>query len=400
MFSYSSPTIATYLNIASPRAACVNGSKVAVINNEGIWEVEADGRKKLIPNSYQDARDIVAIDGKTYVIAVPTGLVKIKTDGTTQKIVNSAANSKTRVKFLDGLIIHQSENTLSIYDTSLNFKAKRSYAVTEVMDFEYKNKYLYISGFQQQKRSGIPVQIAFLYRMGFNGISIFGLPNLPGDNTSGTLSVNQGKLWGYNPASLVDNMADTRLNRLYISGDKLYVLGSVYGGNSIYRWNGKDLSTQTLLTTDKYTNAAQTRDETKVYTGVVDLTSFTVERGQLSITRLPSTGGLGDGNSNFPKTIYSDGTNIFVGSSAAYAIPNRNSQTFLGKPIPPYRGDASFLIFPNNLKTRKAWITPGNGEILLFNNKFAVIKTGNVNDLSTNLGTAQSLPTNTYLIKF
>ncbi|MBG1259061.1 hypothetical protein [Nostoc commune] len=392
MFSYSSPAIATYLNISSPIAACVNGSKVAVINTEGVWEVEADGRKKLIPNSYQDARDCAAIDGKTYVLAVPTGLVKIKTDGTTQKIVNSPVSSRTRVKFLDGLIIHQSVNTLSIYDTSLNFKAKRSFEVTEVMDFEYKNKYLYVSGFQQQKRSGIPVQIAFLYRMGFNGTSIFGLPNLQGSN--------QGKLWGYSPASLVDNMADTRLNRLYISGDKLYVLGSVYGGNSIYRWNGKDLLTQTLITTDKYTNAAQTRDETKVYTGVVDLTSFTVKRGQLSLTRLPSTGGLGDGNSNFPKTIYSDGTDIFVGSSAAYAIPNRDSQTFLGKLIPPYRGDASFLVFPNNLKSRKAWITPGNGEVLLFNSKFAIIKTGKLNDLSTNSGTAQSLPTNTYFIKF
>jgi|GEM_PF-1939927 hypothetical protein len=392
MFSYSSPAIATYLNISSPIAACVNGSKVAVINTEGVWEVEADGRKKLIPNSYQDARDCAAIDGKTYVLAVPTGLVKIKTDGTTQKIVNSPVSSRTRVKFLDGLIIHQSVNTLSIYDTSLNFKANRSFEVTEVMDFEYKNKYLYVSGFQQQKRSGIPVQIAFLYRMGFNGTSIFGLPNLQGSN--------QGKLWGYNPASLVDNMADTRLNRLYISGDKLYVLGSVYGGNSIYRWNGKDLLTQTLITTDKYTNAAQTRDETKVYTGVVDLTSFTVKRGQLSLTRLPSTGGLGDGNSNFPKTIYSDGTDIFVGSSAAYAIPNRDSQTFLGKLIPPYRGDASFLVFPNNLKSRKAWITPGNGEVLLFNSEFAIIKTGKVNDLSTNSGTAQSLPTNTYFIKF
>ena len=392
MFTYSSPAIATYLNITSPTAACVNGNKVAVINTEGIWEVEANGKKKLIPNSSQDARDCAAIDGKTYVLAVPTGLVKIKTDGTTQKIVNSPASSRTRVKFLDGLIIHQSVNTLSIYDTSLNFKAKHSYAVTEVMDFEYKNKYLYISGFQQQKRSGIPVQIAFLYRMGFNGTSIFNLPNLPGNN--------QGKLWGYKADSLVDNMADTRLNRLYISGDKLYVLGSVYGGNSIYRWNGKDLLTQTLITTDKYTNAAQTRDETKVYTGVVDLTSFTVERGQLSLTRLPSTGGLGDGNSNFPKTIYSDGTDIFVGSSAGYAIPNRDSQTFLGKLIPPYRGDASFLIFPDNLKTRKAWFTPGNGEVLLFNNKFAVLKTGNVNDLSTNSGTAQTLPTNTYFIKF
>lgn len=392
MFSYSSPAIATYLNIASPIAACVNGSKVAVINTEGVWEVEADGRKKLIPNSYQDARDCAAIDGKTYVLAVPTGLVKIKTDGNTQKIVNSPVSSKTRVKFLDGLIIHQSVNTLSIYDTRLNFKAKRSFEVTEVMDFEYKNKYLYVSGFQQQKRSGIPVQIAFLYRMGFNGTSIFGLPNL--------LGKNQGKLWGYSPASLVDNMADTRLNKLHISGDKLYVLGSVYGGNSIYRWNGKDLLTQTLITTDKYTNAAQTRDETKVYTGVVDLTSFSVERGQLSLTRLPSTGGLGDGNSNFPKTIYSNGTDIFVGSSAAYAIPNRDSQTFLGKLIPPYRGDASFLVFPNNLKSRKAWITPGNGEVLLFNSKFAVIKTGKVNDLSTNSGIPQSLPTNTYFIKF
>lgn len=393
MFTYSSPAIATYLNIASPRAACVNGSKVAVINAEGIWEVQADGNKKLIPNSYHDARDCAAIDDKTYVLAVPTGLVKIKTDGTSQTVVNSVAKSRTRVKFLEGKwIIHQSVNTLSIYDTNLNFKAKQDYKVTEVTDFEYKDNYLYISGFQQQKRSGIPVQIAFLYRMGFNDTSIFNLPNLAGDN--------QGKLWGYNAATLADNMADTRLNRLYISGDKLYVLGSVYGGNSIYRWNGKDLLTQTLITTDKYTNAAQTRDETKVYTGVVDLTSFTVERGQLSLTRLPSTAGLGDGNSNFPKTIYSDGTDIFVGSIAAYAIPYRDSQTFLGKPISPYRGDASFLIIPNNLKTRKAWVTPGNGEVLLFNNKFAVIKTGDVNDLSTNSGTAQTLPTNTYFIKF
>ncbi|WP_373526700.1 hypothetical protein [Nostoc sp.] len=392
MFDYFSPALAAYVNISSPRAACTNGSKVAIINPEGVWEVEENGTKKLIPNSSHDARDCAVIDGKTYVLAVPTGLVKLSTDGATQHIVSNTANSRTRVKFLEGLVIQQSANTLSIYDTSLNFKAKNTYGVTEVMDFEYKNNYLYISGFQQQKRAGIPVQIAFLYRMGFNGTKLFNLPNLPGDN--------QGKLWGYGAGSLADNMADTRLNRLHISGDKLYVLGSVYGGNSIYRWNGKDLITQTLITTDKYTNAAQTRDETKVYTGVVNLTNFTVNRGQLSLTRLPTTAGLGDGNSNFPKTIYSDGTDIFVGSSAAYALINRDIKTFLGKPIPPYRGDAAFLVVPNHLKTRKAWATPGNGEILLFTDKFAVLRTGNINDLATNSGTTQFLPTNTYFVKF
>jgi hypothetical protein len=260
------------------------------------------------------------------------------------------------------------------------------------MDFEYKNKYLYISGYQQQKRLGVPVQIAFLYRMGFDGARIFNLPNLPGDN--------QGKLWGYNSANLANDMADTRLNRLHIFGDKLYVLGSVYGGNSIFRWNGKNLITETLITTDKYTNAAQTRDETKVYTGVVDLTTFSVERGQLAFPRLPSSSGLGDGNGNFPKTIYANGTNIYVGSSAAYAIPNRDSQLFLGRRIPAYRGDASFLVVPNNLNTRQAWVTPGNGEVLLFTDKFAVLKTGNINDLATNSGTTQVLPTNTYFVKF
>ncbi len=392
MFDYSSPALAAYVNISSPRAACTNGSKVAIINAEGVWEVEENGTKKLIPNSSHDARDCAVIDGKTYVLAVPTGLVKLSTDGAIQKIVTNIANSRTRVKFLEGLVIQQSANTLSIYDTSLNFKAKNTYGVTEVMDFEYKNNYLYISGFQQQKRAGIPVQIAFLYRMGFNGTKLFNLPNLPGDN--------QGKLWGYGAGSLADNMADTRLNRLHIFGNKLYVLGSVYGGNSIFRWNGKNLITQTLITTDKYTNAAQTRDETKVYTGVVDLTKFSVERGQLAFPRLPSSAGLGDGSANFPKTIYSNGTSIFVGSSAAYAIPNRDSQLFLGKPIPAYRGDASFLVVPNNLNTRQAWVTPGNGEVLLFTDKFAVLKTGNINDLATNSGTTQFLPTNTYFVKF
>lgn len=392
MFDYSSPALAAYVNISSPRAACTNGSKVAIINAEGVWEVEENGTKKLIPNSYHDARDIVAIDGKSYMLAVPTGLVKIKTDGTHERVINSSAKSRTRVKFLEGLVIHQSVNTLSIYDKNLNFKAKHSYGVTEVMDFEYKNKYLYISGYQQQKRLGVPVQIAFLYRMGFDGTKIFNLPNLPGGN--------QGKLWGYNSTNLANDMADTRLNRLHIFGNKLYVLGSVYGGNSIFRWNGKNLITQTLITTDKYTNAAQTRDETKVYTGVVDLTNFSVERGQLAFPRLPSSAGLGDGNGNFPKTIYSNGTNIFVGSSAAYAIPNRDSQLFLGKPISAYRGDASFLVVPNNLNTRQAWVTPGNGEVLLFTDKFAVLKTGNINDLATNSGTTQVLPTNTYFVKF
>ncbi|MEH2260166.1 hypothetical protein [Nostoc sp.] len=393
MFDYSTPALATYLNISSPRAACTNGSKVAVINTEGVWEVESNGTKKLIPNSNYDARDIVAIDGKTYVLAVPTGLVKIKTDGTRQKIVSNTANPKTRVKFLQNWLIYQSANTLSIYDKNLNFKAKQSYGVTEVMDFEYKNGYLYTSGYQQQKRLGIPVQIAFLYRMVFDGAKIFALANVAGSN--------QGKLWGYNSADLAHDMADTRLNRLHIFEDKLYVLGSVYGGNSIYRWNGKDLLTKTLITTDTYTNAAQTRDETKVYIGTVNLTNFTVERGQLSFPRRPTTAGMGDGGSNFPKTIYSDGSKIFVGSSAAYAIANRDNQTFLGKRISAYRGDASLLVVSKNLMTRHAWVTPGNGEVLLFTDKFAVIKTDNkINDLATNVGTAQKLPTNTYFVKF
>ncbi|WP_180277315.1 hypothetical protein [Nostoc sp. 'Peltigera malacea cyanobiont' DB3992] len=51
--------------------------------------------------------------------------------------------------------------------------------------------------------------------------------------------------------------------------------------------------------------------------------------------------------------------------------------------------------------TRHAWVTPGNGEVLLFTDKFAVIKTDNkINDLATNVGTAKTLPTNTYFVKF
>lgn len=316
-------------------------------------------------------KDFALIDSDRFVISLQNGLVIYSRISGIVTRITTATATVSRVKVRNSYILHQTGNAVSIYDQSLIKKGAQLFGVTEVLDFELDTaNYLYVCGFQAQKNAGVPVQIAFLYKMFFTGSSIS--PNSP------VTGQNLGKLWGFNATTLSANMADTRMNRLYIRNGKLYCLGSVYGGNSIFRYNGKDLTTPTQVPGDLYSQTWQTRDETGLYIAVVDLSTFTVLRGIELRTRLDNN----DGNNIFPRTIYSDGTDIYVGGTAAFKIAGRSTLTWLSRALPAYKGDASFTVFSDSLASRRAWVTPGDGDPILFTNSTAVVRTTN-NSLAT-----------------
>lgn len=368
----NSPLQASYLNTETPIAACTASgfTSVYITATKLVTVVAPNTAPVLYDITGHGAKDIAPLDSDRFVLALANGLMIYSlSTGLVKKIVISSANV-SRVKVRNGYILHQRGNNVSFYDQQLTKKASQSFGVTELMDFELDtDNFLYASGFQAQKNfnaGNLPVHIAFLYKMKFTGIAIQAIPNSP-------TGENLGKLWGYNAATLSNDMADTRLNRLYIHGDKLYCLGSVYGGNSIFRYNGKDLSTKTQIAGDIYSQTWQTRDETGTYIGIVDLNTFVVLRGQEYRTRKDNN----DGNTLFPRTVFADGTDIYISALAGFKIPNRSTQTWLNQPLPAYKGDASFIVVNDALTQRKAWVTPGDGEPLVFNDYSALIKTTN-----------------------
>jgi hypothetical protein len=388
----NNPSLASYLAIENPLAVAHDPklNQLLVATSTGLHLIKINEKLKQEQISSAIASTICYHSPGIYLINTDTGLIKISSVGAELKKITepNSKGKKSKLKVLDKYFFWLIGTTVWIFDLELNYITNRNFGVTEVTDVEYFNGYLYVSGFQAQKNKGVPVQVGFVYRLFFDGKTIANIPAKDGRN--------QGKLWGFKPTDLDNDMADTRVNRLCIDNGNLYLLGSVYGGNSIFRWNGLDLQTSTLVVTDENTNTANTRDETKLYAATLSLDTFTVAKGQVIFPRKSYP--QGPGNTIFPKTLYIENEKIFIGSACAAFIPNRDTMTFLNKPIPTYRGDASFEIVDKNYSDR-TWFTPGNGDILLFNSKVAVVKTKPPFDLAVTQPKATSqLVSDTFLI--
>jgi hypothetical protein len=199
-------------------------------------------------------------------------------------------------------------------------------------------------------------------------------------------------------------MADSRLYRVVVGSDgRVVVLGESAGGNSIYRWNGKDLSTSTIVGTDMYNKAYNTASNHILYYSKIDPSNGNVLAGQFTLTRLPQSKGL-KGNTIRAK----DGAlavdkqgRIYISGVSAYGIADRDSNTINGQKISPYAGsDMYFLMVSADLQQRLRWTAfsanPKGGGIMnavaVQNNNVALFGTVEFGDLITTNGNRRFNP--------
>ncbi len=254
-------------------------------------------------------------------------------------------------------------------------------------------KKVYVVGFANRK-SGVkntPVQVSFLQAL---------------DPQNSLKEV--WHTWDYDPQPLSDpknnNMADSRLYRVVVGSDgRVVVLGESAGGNSIYRWNGKDLSTSTIVGTDMYNKAYNTASNHILYYSKIDPSNGNVLAGQFTLPQLPQSKGL-KGNTIRAK----DGAlavdkqgRIYISGVSAYGIADRDSNTINGQKISPYAGsDMYFLMVSADLQQRLRWTAfsanPKGGGIMnavaVQNNNVALFGTVEFGDLITTNGNRRFNP--------
>jgi hypothetical protein len=163
------------------------------------------------------------------------------------------------------------------------------------------------------------------------------------------------KLWGFNPDNLDEDMADTRLYRVDVNLDgKLYLAGESAGGNTIFRWDGRDLQTKKLISKDSYSEAWNTASAHIGYFAKVDPVKMSVESGQIILNRNISDN---KGNSFRARAITVDeGGKIFIGGSGACCSEGRDQIRIFGEPVKRYSGfESSLLVVDANWKSRKLW---------------------------------------------
>jgi hypothetical protein len=244
--------------------------------------------------------------------------------------------------------------TVTVFD---NQGAKQASTVIKqdyVNDIAIGNQ-VYVVGFSNRK-NGKPVQVPFLQALD---------PN------------NQLKekwsSWNYNPSTLNNDMADGRLYRVVIGGDgKLAVLGESAGGNSLFRSNGKDVTTKCLtkkaeyslpvnsnkcrlVSTDSHNTPYNTASNHILYYAKLNSDTGEVTAGQFTLGRLPNTKGNTVRAKDGSLAVDSSG-NIHIGGISAYGIAARDSNKVAGQAVAPYAGSDMYLLTVSaDLEERIRW---------------------------------------------
>ena len=197
-----------------------------------------------------------------------------------------------------------------------------------------------VTGFSQKDGGGCSqLQVAFIRGYSYNG----------------TLKWKDYD-WSHSQAySANSSCADTRGYRVAIGRDNmLYFAGESAGGNSIYRYNSRNLSANAPnVAFDKYNTAYQTRANQISYYARLNPSTGEIQKGQFALSRLSNN----DGNTIKARAITADEKgNVYVsGISAAY-IANRSNQTISSQRVGTYTGgDGFLLVIPPDFNSRKIW---------------------------------------------
>ncbi len=327
---------------------------VANIDGEGqIFRRDIEGRP-LSEVSLGGLAEDAAVDPLqgSVVVVGSFGLARVLPDGDTRSWTVPLKGTGKRVDVGDdGLIVTLADKTVTVHDETGETRTSLVLERAFVTDLTYSSDsgLVYVGGFDNQ-RNGEPVQVPFVVALRVADLS------------------QVWKAWGFNPDLLDSDMADARIYRLAMGEDgALYALGETAGGNTMFRWNGQDLSTATSRSFDPQSELTNTKSEHKTYVARLDALSGEVLVGQFAVARLSN----GSGN-----TVKAEGGSlaadaagrVFVGGVSAFQMAGRDLNLVDGQAIAPYAGgDASILVISPQFDERIRWTTPsraaGKGKV-------------------------------------
>lgn len=162
-------------------------------------------------------------------------------------------------------------------------------------------------------------------------------------------------------AAANSSCADTRGMRIALGRDnKVYFAGESAGGNSIYRYNTKNVSSNAPnIKFDKFNDPFQTSSNHITYYTRLNPASGDQEKGQFNLARLPNN----NGNTIRPRAITADesGT-VYIGGVSAAFFADRSLQQINGTNIGTYVGGDNFmLVVPSDFLSRANMTTWTNG---------------------------------------
>jgi hypothetical protein len=284
------------------------------------------------------------------------GVVALDNTGTTIQWSNpltgfaagdgDATGGQTRVAIsTGGKAVALRGNKVFLFDTAGGVIASRDIEKTYLTDLAIApdGSTVYVVGFSNQKNEGVPVQVAFLWALNGDDLSFI------------------WKTFDFDPGNLDSDMADTRLYRITYGHDgDLYVLGESAGGNTIFRWNGKDLVTTRLVKYDIFNDAFNAGSAHFAFYAKIDPATGEVMSGQFSVPRLSSNMKSNAFRTKDGSITADEAGRVFIGGTSAFGIAGRDLNRIAGQLVGTYTGgDLALLVVSPDFRTRLRW-TPFN----------------------------------------
>lgn len=303
------------------------------IGKETIKAIQLPGRVSDI--AINKKNDTVVAVGNFGIVVYSQNLERI----IWEKSIDSSRLYRVAINDSDN-IVTLGDKIVSLYDNSGSFLVQKKINKSFVNDVAIANDgTAYAIGFINGRRNGVPVQIAFLHA--YDGRNL----------------ERKWVTWDFPAQILGEDMADSRLYRMTLgetrnSKQMVYVLGESAGGNSIFRWNGKDLKSKTSVKFDRFNTPFNTRANHIAYYAIVEPSNGNVVRGQFFMARNNKNAGNTLRINKGDIAVDKSGTIMISGSSNG-SFANRDKQTLNGIKIGNYGDpDPIFAIFTNDMKTR------------------------------------------------
>lgn len=145
-------------------------------------------------------------------------------------------------------------------------------------------------------------------------------------------------------------------------GKGLAFLGRSDGGDDMFYCQSRDvLRTSARLSFDAYTSAYNMQAQAITYAASMDPDTLQVEKGELQLVRLSSSGG----NTLRPKQAAMDANGVtYILHDASCCMPDMANKTINGKPLAGSSDATSFMALHPNFRDRLHWthFTPAGGK--------------------------------------
>ena len=277
----------------------------------------------------------VSTSGDRLAVATDRGVTLLDTSDLAVEREVTLSGGAERVDLDGGTVAALGGRTVTVVDAAGTRSTSVGRDFVEDVAVDEAAGLVHVVGYSNRRNDGVPVQVAFLQARTTAGLD------------------QRWDLWDYDPQTLDADMADTRAYRVDTDGRTLVVAGESAGGNSIYRWDGRDLSTRTNIRTGPSDDPFNTKSNHIGYLAVVDTAQRAVSRGSFVVPRLSS--GAGNTFRVRDGAVAVQGSRVVLGGESACCVPDRDSLRVEGRPVGDYAGsDANVLVYDLAL-ARERW---------------------------------------------